>query len=782
MRHLFLCREYPPAPAGGIGRYVEHVARLLAEAGETVHVIGQRWAGADIPREVRLDGRLMIHRVPYDDWNALLGARPHPELQSGIARGLFRSSLPPQAFAWEAGLLAERLIEEEAIDIIEAQEYEAPLYFFMLRRALGLGPGRQPPCIVHLHSPTEFIARHNEWDPIAPFTLLSTRLERASMDWADALLCPSNYLARRVETRLGLRTDTITVIPLPSGGQKVRPRSDEVWRTGSILYVGRLERRKGVLEWIDAAVQVATDRSDVQFEFVGANVLGTRSVSARDVLRVRIPRELRSRFIFHGHADHVNVRAHLAGARIAVVPSRWENFPYTCIEAMASGLPVLASREGGMAEMIEHGSTGWLSAVVSPAALAATLTEALATGPATLAQMGASAAASISAMCDDARVIERQLAFRDRIRERGVLDRSRLHFTGTSLAERRAAAETVGVTYGPWQRKVRRIGQTTSGIACIVLDTDDDAGLERTCASLAAQSERPAAVIVARVRPLSVMTASGMLSARPDPGTHRVDSVLHSYDETIGRSAAMARSRAVSMALDRARTASGAPAQGIAFLDAGLTLDSHFIESCARLLSDLPAVGVVSGWTWTSRDRLHAPAQPTFPYQFMHNDIGPAAVVRTEAFIDVGGFREGVDDGFEDWDLFNAVMANGWIAVTVPVAFASGVARAALVVTDERLPQRALLERFPELVARDAFDLAILAAAAIKRTAAEPDVWSPPTLRDVIGFAVRHPLQTVMRLRQRIGEAVKLRAQNRNLAGLASSARGSVEPSKSLSP
>ncbi len=48
MRHLIVCREYPPVPypPGGIGTYVANIARLLAEAGEEVHVIGPRWAGA----------------------------------------------------------------------------------------------------------------------------------------------------------------------------------------------------------------------------------------------------------------------------------------------------------------------------------------------------------------------------------------------------------------------------------------------------------------------------------------------------------------------------------------------------------------------------------------------------------------------------------------------------------------------------------------------------------------------------------------------------------------
>lgn len=58
MKHLIICREYPPAPSGGIGTYVDHISHILAEQGETVHVIDQSWAGAEQPIEERQGGSL----------------------------------------------------------------------------------------------------------------------------------------------------------------------------------------------------------------------------------------------------------------------------------------------------------------------------------------------------------------------------------------------------------------------------------------------------------------------------------------------------------------------------------------------------------------------------------------------------------------------------------------------------------------------------------------------------------------------------------------------------
>src|ERR1700730_11530576 len=103
-------------------------------------------------------------------------------------------------------------------------------------------------------------------------------------------------------------------------------------------------------------------RQDVpaHFTLIGGDTSfsGTGGGSARGVVRARIPPVLRSRFRFFDAVPRHQLLVHLTRARIAVVPSRWENFPYACIEAMASGLPVLVSPAGGMAEMVEDGRAG----------------------------------------------------------------------------------------------------------------------------------------------------------------------------------------------------------------------------------------------------------------------------------------------------------------------------------------------------------------------------------------------------------------------------------------
>jgi glycosyltransferase involved in cell wall biosynthesis len=357
-------------------------------------------------------GRLVIHRVTADE------PSPEPSTRAvtdpAILKSLHLCAL--SGFPWQAALLAESLVETAGIDIVEVQEYEAPAYALMLRRTAGLGPARRVPILVHLHTPTEILYKANGWEEELRDHADQIQLERAAIRAADALVCPSRFLAGIAESHYELGRGAVEVIPYPMGDTTHLDRDENTWREGTVYYAGRLEPRKGVSEWIDAATAVARD-VPVRFTLVGGDTSssGPSGGSVRAMLLTRIPAALRPRFCFVDALPRHELLAYRARARIAVVPSRWENFPYTCIEAMASGLPVLASPCGGMAEMIEDGRTGWIAAGADARSLEAALRRALATAPTALAEMGVAAAASIRSLCGNGIVVRRQLELRRRV-------------------------------------------------------------------------------------------------------------------------------------------------------------------------------------------------------------------------------------------------------------------------------------------------------------------------------------------------------------------------------
>lgn len=646
MKHLILCNEYPPTPQppGGIGTYVYNISRLLAESGETVHVIAQSGGPNQQSKQFDYDGRLVIHRVPFIEGFSPLKQLSNSRERSEELDALFQSAFPPQCFSWQASLLAEKLVEEEGIDVIESQEFQAPLYYFQLRRALGLGPNRVPPCIIHLHSPTEFICLHNGWDINYPFYQTAKRLEDYCIGAADALLCPSHYFAQQAERTYRLASGSVEVIPLPIGDTPFIERSELIWSEGTVCYIGRLEERKGVVEWIDAAVAVAKRHSSVKFEFVGANLLGNNRVNGEEFLNRRIPKSIRERFIFRGSQKRNDLPRFLQQARIAVVPSRWENFPNTCVEAMCSGLPVLATREGGMVEMVEEGKTGWLVKKPSSSGLEEGLEHALSTPSFQLEAMGCAASTRIRALCDNKATVAAHIAFRKKVIE-----------AGTPKSIDLPLYLPLGHIHSTAIKKPKELNsRLEKGIVVIINFMDSDRSLKECLQHLSGQTRVPLTVI---------------LMQRESENT-TVSSIFESYLEK-GWQLFKCQNIELNFAQDEVVKYvlnSGLDPLGFSFINPGDLLCADFIEVCEKILFQCSRAGIISCWSryMGTRDKYWLRPCPSFPYQWMKDDVVPFSVFRTEALLKSLDCATKVGVGYEIWDRSAAILGSGWAAVTVP--------------------------------------------------------------------------------------------------------------------
>ncbi|NPC87285.1 glycosyltransferase family 4 protein, partial [Pyxidicoccus fallax] len=124
------------------------------------------------------------------------------------------------------------------------------------------------------------------------------------------------------------------------------------------LYTGRLHPQKGITAIFAAAERVLARRPDTRFLLAG----GTDSRESTQMVH-----DLSRRYA------HLLPRVKLLGklprqqlgllhriSDVALVPSLYEPFGYTAIEAMSSGLPLVATRAGGPEEIVAHGETGLL--------------------------------------------------------------------------------------------------------------------------------------------------------------------------------------------------------------------------------------------------------------------------------------------------------------------------------------------------------------------------------------------------------------------------------------
>jgi glycosyltransferase involved in cell wall biosynthesis len=414
MHICFVSREYPPNPMGGIGTYVANMTHILTRSGDTVSVLTQDHPdaashGFEAPA-ISCDGRLRVHYLPFADRDWKIAPSAHsPEADALMKRDQAAGFGPVVSAALECLLLSEK------IDAVEAPEYEAPLLFFQQRRAAlpPSHPWQSIPTIVQLHSPSHSIFEHDD-DPLSVGWVRARKANEAlSIDSADAVLAPSAFLGAQVSRWLNLPRGHVTVIPYPIG--PLLPYEPDIApEPGLCLFVGRVEPRKGVFEFVEAAVAAARKFPQARFRFVGGphhRDGKSGGVETATLIRSLIPADLINRFDFAGRVPRETLGAEYARASFVAVPSRWENYPNTCMEAMSCARPVLASNQGGMPEMIEDETQGIVVKGATRAELCSNLVTGLETmlrkTPGELAQMGRRSQKRILAICDDAATVRR---------------------------------------------------------------------------------------------------------------------------------------------------------------------------------------------------------------------------------------------------------------------------------------------------------------------------------------------------------------------------------------
>ncbi len=163
-----------------------------------------------------------------------------------------------------------------------------------------------------------------------------------------------------------MRRDEVAVIPFgidPEPFSELRPGGE-----GAFLFVGRLVAYKGLDTLFDALGRVPEARLDI---------VGDGPLRDRLARRVRDER-LAHRVRLLGEVSDAQLVRLLGTSRALVLPSRdqSETFGLSLLEAMAAGLPLIASDlPTGVRDLVRPGQTGWLAAPGDPAELAQALTD-----------------------------------------------------------------------------------------------------------------------------------------------------------------------------------------------------------------------------------------------------------------------------------------------------------------------------------------------------------------------------------------------------------------------
>lgn len=216
---------------------------------------------------------------------------------------------------------------------------------------------RRPPCptvVTSHHTYRQEAAMVYDTSPLKKWwKLFMARLERRTYMLADLVCCVSADTRTELITNYGIPEHKVIVIENPIHAGSLERFRGLPKDPDTILFVGRLEERKGIMLLLEAFHELSKEFPRLHLRLVGRNLLGER------LDRFLGAHQLSERVTSLGYVHDPFRFREMAQASILVVPSRLEGFGLVAAEGMMLGTCVIASDAPGLKSIVQDGVTGF---------------------------------------------------------------------------------------------------------------------------------------------------------------------------------------------------------------------------------------------------------------------------------------------------------------------------------------------------------------------------------------------------------------------------------------
>lgn len=323
---LLGCDTFTP-DINGAARFAERLSAGLVQRGHTVHVSAPNVAHREEePRFERVEGEdLVVHRLPSvalwsHDWLRFV-------------------------WPWRSKHYARRVLDRVKPDVVHIQSHIV----------IGRGLTRE----ARKRGIPVIATNHTMAENVLDFTRLPEWGNRifVKQAWADAertfRMCAAvTTPTRKAAEFLEKTIDISGVIPVSCGIDKSQYTADLTPREDTrIVFVGRLTSEKRVDDVLRAAARLG---DDVIVELVGDGDQRANLEALATELGIR------DRVVFHGHTTDEELRAALTRATVFAIASIAELQSIATMEAMASGLPIVAANAVALPHLVSDGENGYL--------------------------------------------------------------------------------------------------------------------------------------------------------------------------------------------------------------------------------------------------------------------------------------------------------------------------------------------------------------------------------------------------------------------------------------
>jgi len=334
MNICLISTGFPPENGGGIGTYIYNLSKGLVALGHTVHVITP---AQQTSYGVEQEDNLFVHRLPK---------KTLPKIEA---------HLPGLRWSFQLYQLIKKIHQQTPFDVIEFPNWEASGVIPQLLLKI--------PTVVRLHTPF-FETLSLDSDEVTFGDQMVCRFEQWSCNQANQLIASTRCHAQTIVDEYEINIADICILPLGimdknTATSQIKPVSNNF----KILYVSRLENRKGTLAFLQSLPLIYQQCPNIQIDIIGSDrPHAPGDIKFQQYFHQHFP-ELSEVVTFHGFVDDQALDGFYKNADLFVVPSVYESFGLIYVEAMMYSLPSIATIGGGIPEVITDGEDGFVTEI-----------------------------------------------------------------------------------------------------------------------------------------------------------------------------------------------------------------------------------------------------------------------------------------------------------------------------------------------------------------------------------------------------------------------------------
>lgn len=392
MRVAFVTGEYVTEEGsydGGLANYIQRVGLSLVALGHEPVVI----VSSDRD-ESFVEKGIQVHRVRV----------PGNALRNWIDFFTFRRLTMALELSFVGATLRNSL---------EKVHRERPLSIVQYTHLGGLSLFALPglPSVVRLSSYTPLNRAKGGYDGLRQCEIRQQeRFERWALKRVDGIFGPSRIVSALVEKDIGRPVEVIeSPFVLDTPGTDDTLYREHLDGKKYLLFFGTMSVLKGIVTLADVIPEVLARHPELHFVLIGKERDGYGGIPMKEFVLSRAG-ACRDRVHFFGKMRHEKLYAILARALAVVLPSRFDNFPNTCLEAMAHRRVIVGTRGTSFEQLLQDGESGFLCEADSPASLGEAVEKALRLSVADRARMGEKAAERLLVLRPEI-AVERLLSF-----------------------------------------------------------------------------------------------------------------------------------------------------------------------------------------------------------------------------------------------------------------------------------------------------------------------------------------------------------------------------------